>query len=105
MERWVARICMVCLAWCLTGALLQAQPKPPASGERRKRSNVNLANRFQIGLFAGVSLNINKGEYEGACPCTFPKAGNGWSGSYGLSVNLPITQESALYLRGGFNHA
>ena len=75
-----------------------AQPKPPASGDRRQKV-IPIVNRFQISFFSAASYNIMKGQYDGVCPCSFVQAGSGWSFPVGLSFNIPFTDDASIYLR------
>lgn len=85
---------------CTTEGL--TQPLPPAGGKVKKQSPFSFANRFQIGVYGGVNLNVYKGIYDGSCPCEFVQSGKGWSIPYGFTVNIPISDESSIYIRTGW---
>lgn len=76
---------------------------PGAPGERKKLAT-DPTNRFQIGIFVNGAYNVLKGAYYGDCPCEFVKSGTGTSVPFGLTVNLPISDDASIYIRAGFNH-
>lgn len=82
---------------------LVAQGVPPASPSFRKAPPGEITNGFQIGIFGGVTYNLFKGEYGGSCPCDFLKSGTGFNTPFGMTVNIPLINESSLFIRFGIS--
>lgn len=80
---------------------IHAQGIPPAAPHIYKKPPSPFANRFALGVYGSYSHTVFKGAYYGACPCEFLKSGSGAAFPFGLTMNIPITEESALYLRLG----
>ncbi len=95
---------LVAGALALHAPRLAAQGNMPAGPTERKKLATDPTNRFQVGIFVNGSYNVLKGGYYGDCPCDFVKSGTGASVPFGLTLNVPITDDASIYLRAGFNH-
>jgi hypothetical protein len=70
----------------------QTEPEAPREPER-------LSNGYQFSLFGGGNLMYLNGDYQGLCPCEFLGDQTSTNAFYGMSLNLPIHEDAALYLR------
>lgn len=73
---------------------LAAQTEPEAP-----REPVKLYNGYQFSLFGGGNLTYLNGDYMGLCPCEFLGDETSLNEFYGVSLNIPVLEDAALYLR------
>lgn len=60
-----------------------------------------LRNGWQLSGYIGASYNVFHGGYAADCPCEFLANSTSGSFPYGLSLNVPLNEEMALYVRAG----
>ncbi len=93
-----------CISVIIFSNLSAQQGKPPASSRIKKPPLNRLENRFQLGVYGSLTYDVMKGEYTGPVTCnycSFVKSGTGFSVPVGITMNIPITDESSIYLRAG----
>jgi hypothetical protein len=92
-------VIVLLLAFCGAAPLLaQTEPEAPRPPEK-------LYNGWQFSVYGGGSLFYTNGEYNGLCNCNFVGDVTSINAIFGTSVNVPLHQDFALYLRAGINNA
>lgn len=93
-QRGAARLIVLAALLFLCAPRLAAQTEPEAP-----RDPVKLYNGYQFSVFGGGNLTYLNGDYAGLCPCEFVGDESSFNEFYGLSLNIPIHEDAALYLR------
>lgn len=91
-------IVLVLVLWGVAPLWAQTEPEAPKPPEK-------LYNGWQFSLYGGGSLFYTNGEYNGLCNCDFVGDVTSINAMFGSSVNIPVHQDFALYLRAGLNNA
>lgn len=76
----------------------QTEPEAPKPPEK-------LYNGWQFSMYGGGSLFYTNGDYFGISGGNFVGDVTSFNALYGASVNIPVHQDFALYLRAGVNDA
>ncbi len=93
------RLCLVLsLAFTAASAVAQTEPEVPTEPEQ-------LYNGYQLSFYGGGSLFYTNGEYNGLCDCKFAGDMTSTNLIFGASVNIPVLDDLAFYLRAGANNA
>ncbi len=74
----------------------QTEPEIPRPPEPLK-------NGWDLAFFTGISYDVMSGEYDGGCPCLFLDQEHSVSAPFGLSVNVPLSSDISLLLRGAWH--
>jgi hypothetical protein len=92
-------VILLMLAMCgATPLWAQTEPEAPVPAEK-------LYNGWQLSFYGGGSMFYTNGEYNGLCDCDFVGDVTSINAIFGSSVNIPVHQDFALYLRAGINNA
>jgi hypothetical protein len=84
----------------MTLSLLFVAPRLAAQTEpEAPRDPVRLYNGYQFSAFGGGNLTYINGDYIGLCPCEFIGDETSVNEFYGVSLNIPILDDAAVYLR------
>ncbi|MDH7516449.1 MAG: hypothetical protein QHI48_11320 [Bacteroidota bacterium] len=86
--------CMLCAA-----PALRAQTEPEAPQRPRPKP----VNGFQVSVYTGASLNVFSGGYFAPGDLTFLDVETSVNFPVGAWVNIPVTSDMALYIRGGWH--
>ena len=92
------RVVALALLLCLP-VLVRAQTEPE-SPEQPKPPPVN---GFQFSVFAGAALNVFSGGYFAPGERNFLAEESSFNTPVGVSINIPVFADAALYLRAGWH--
>lgn len=92
--RGAGRLAVLAALFLFIAPRLAAQGEPEAP-----REPVKLYNGYQFSLFGGANMVYVNGDYAGDCPCEFVGDETSFNEFYGVSLNIPVLEDAAVYLR------